>query len=101
MEKTLIAIDKRWLFCAINTAEKEEREAHLGVHRASAVNRASENLPQPRTLLWSGSNSLHCNRLTCSQAARIFPTAPESARPRAQHRRKFGRLPISATGSEV
>ena len=45
--------------------------------------------------------SLQCNRLNCSQAARIFPTAPECARPRAQHRRKFGRLPINATGSEV
>src|SRR5258708_23130053 len=45
--------------------------------------------------------SLQCNRLNCSQAARIFPTAPERARPRAQHRRKFGRLPINATGSEV
>src|SRR5437667_366781 len=45
--------------------------------------------------------SLHCNGLTCSQAARIFPTVPESAHPRTQHRWKFGRLLISATGSEV
>jgi len=44
---------------------------------------------------------LYCNRLTCSQPARIFPTAPECARPRAQQRRKFGRLPINATGPEV